>query len=155
MPASTRHRWSSLRFSPARLLWGTFEEVKETRGWSTWDHARANQAGYRFLADHPGAWACEARVEGQVVRRFRFQVTDEGRVLPSEAQGAPGFPLLPPGVVHVEMRIPAVGHGETRLRPEAIRGSMRYGMPWPKHPAFEAFKESLPPPSGLPDPPTK
>lgn len=146
------YSWSSAGFSPERLLWGTFEEVKATRGWSTWDHAKANEERYHFLADHPGSWACDARVDGQVLRSFTFQVNDKGRVLPSAAQSAPGFPLLPPGVVHVEMRIPAKGHGETRFRPQAIRKSMRYGMPWPKHPSFEAFKKSLPPASGLPDP---
>lgn len=146
------YSWSSSGFTPSRLLWGTFEEVKETRGWSTWDHAKANAEGYHFLADHPGSWTCDARVEGQAIRQFTFQVNEKGRVLPSAAQSAPGFPLLPPGVVHVEMRIPAKGHGETRFRPQAIRKSMRYGMPWPVHPAFEAFKKSLPPASGLPDP---
>ena len=146
------YRWVSSGLSPSRLLWGTFEEVKKTRGWSTWDHAKANEEGYHFLADHPGSWACDARVEGQVIRQFSFRVNDKGLVQPSEAQGAPGFPMLPPGVVHVEMRIPAKSHGERRFRPQAIRKSMAYGMPWPKHPAFEAFKKSLPPASGLPDP---
>ena len=149
------YSWSSSGFSPDRLLWGTFEEVKETRGWSTWDHAKAAEERYHFLADHPGAWACDVRMEGRVIRQLTFQVNDKGRVLPSASQSAEGFPLLPPGVVHVNMRIPAKGHGETRFRPQAIRKSMRYGMPWPKHPVFDAFKKSLPPPSGLPDPPTK
>jgi hypothetical protein len=100
----------------------------------------------------PGAWACDLRSDGQVLRSFRFQVSAKGRVLPSAAQGAAGFPLLHPDVVHVDMRIPAKGHGETRFRPQAIRKSMRYGMPWPKHPAIDAFLKSLPPASGLPDP---
>jgi hypothetical protein len=148
------YSWGPEIVTTDRLLWGSREEIMKDRNWNEEEFERLTTGGeYRFLAAMPGAWSCDLRYQGSVIRQFSFHVNDRGRIQPSAAQGAPGFPRLPPGVVHIDMRLPAKNNFDTRVRPDAIARSMPYGMPWPKHPMFDAFLQSLPPASGLTDPP--
>jgi hypothetical protein len=151
------YSWLPQDVSVERLRWGTREEIKETLSGSP-DKDKILQRmttedGYRLIADMAGDWSCDLRYQGNVIRQFSFQVNDKGRILRSAAQSAPGFPRLVPGVVHVDMRLPAKNSFDDRVRPAAIAKSMPYGMPWPKHPMIDAFRQSLPPASGLQDPP--
>jgi hypothetical protein len=144
--------WNGWVLQPYRLFWGTEKELKEKR--VIWDDKQLEEQkrnGYRFLYEMPGDWECHLRYQGKPIRQFSFHVNEKGTIDPSEAQSAPGFPMLPDGVVHVEMRLPRNSF-DTRVRSDAIKKSMRYGMPWPRHPAIEEFKRSLPAPYGLPDP---
>jgi hypothetical protein len=146
------YSWGPQIVIPDRLLWGTREEVMEARNWNDKEFKRlTSEGGYRLLADMAGDWSCDLRHQGSVIRQFSFQVNDRGRILQSAAQSAPGFPRLVTGVAHVDMRLPAKNSFDTRVRPGAIAKSMPYGMPWPKHPMIDAFRQSLPPASGLPD----
>lgn len=144
-----RYRWSPMRFYPERLWFGTREEVSKHHRVNDEDIARGEM---RILAEMAGDWDCMLRAEGKPIRQFMFKVNDKGRIEPSEAQSALGFPKLPPSVVWVDMRIPAKSEFDLRVRPDAMTKSMPYGMPWPKHPAFDAAKKALPPASGLADP---
>jgi hypothetical protein len=148
------YQWGPEVMSPDRLWWGTYDEVKKDTVMK-WEPEKAKAAGYHYLADMAGVWDCKLRYQSNVVREFRFKVNDKGRIEPSAAQSAPGFPKLPPGVVHIEMRLPAKNDFDTRVRPDAIKKSMPYGLPWPKHADIDAFKKSLPAASGLKNPPRK
>jgi hypothetical protein len=144
-----RYHWVPMIFSPDRLYFGTRDELKKHFNNTDEDIARGE---WRITAEMPGKWECNLRANGNVVRQFLFDVNDKGRIEPHAAQSAPGFPKLLPSVVWVDMRLPAKNEFDERVRPDAIKKSMRYGQPWPKHEAFDAAKKALPPASGLADP---
>jgi hypothetical protein len=146
------YQWGPEILSPARLWWGTHDEVKKGTV-AQWEPDKAKAEGYRYLSDMAGDWECKLRYEGNVIRELSFKVNEKGRIEPSAAQSAPGFPKLPPGVVHIDMRLPARNSFDTRVRPDAIKKSMPYGLPWPRNAAIDAFLKPLPSASGLKDPP--
>jgi hypothetical protein len=141
-----RYRWTPREMTVSRLMWGTHEQLAKK------DLVGKGAPDSRLLHEMAGDWACNLRYEGQVVRQLSFTVNKKGLVQPSEAQTAPGFPKLQPGVVHIDMRLPAKNAFDQRIDPQAIKKSMPYGMPWPKHPQLDEFRGSLPKASGLPDP---
>jgi hypothetical protein len=49
------------------------------------------------------------------------------------------------------MKIPAGSGVEQRIRPDAMKRSLRFGIPWPDHPRAKELQAAFPPPSGLPD----
>lgn len=67
-------------------------------------------------------------------------------------QSVAGAPMLRPGVVMMDVRLPAKNSFDLRVRGAAIKGSMAYGMPWPKHDSLTEMLGSAPPDSGFPDP---
>jgi hypothetical protein len=141
-----RYHWTPISMAPAGLLFGTREEARAAT------NADLDPAEVRVLAELPGAWACDVRSEGKVLRSLRFTVTPEGRVAPHPAQAAKGAPKLLPSVSIVEIVLPKENGFDERVRPDAMRASDRYGLPWPQHESTEARRASLPPASGLPDP---
>jgi hypothetical protein len=141
-----RYHWTPVVLRPEALFYGTREEAKAAT------NSDMDPADTRVLAELPGAWSCDVRSDGQVLRTLRFEVTKEGRVAPHPAQSAPGAPRLLPSVAMVELILPKQNSFDERVRPDAIKASDRYGLPWPRHDSIKARHAQLPPASGLPDP---
>ena len=141
-----RHKWNqnTLRFE--HLFFGKRDEVIKFRD------SGGDYKDTRFLGDNPGDWVCDLRKEGAVVRTFRFHVNDQGRIDPHPAQSVAGAPMVRPGVVMVDVRLPAKNTYDLRVRGAAIKGSMAYGMPWPKHDSLKEMLAAAPADSGFPDP---
>jgi hypothetical protein len=104
-----------------------------------------------FLAEHAGAWVCQVRNDGAAIRELAFTVNDKGFVR-SALQTAAGAPPTFDNVSAVELRFPKGATFDTRVRPEAMKKSRGYGLPWPAGPAVKASQATFPPASGLPDP---
>jgi hypothetical protein len=105
----------------------------------------------RFAADNPGRWECVLRKDGKQARQFLFTVDDRGMIRDSEMQRGRRAIKTLPGVSLIEMKIPADNGVEKRLRPEALRKSIGFGIPWPEHPRAKELQAAFPPASGLPD----
>lgn len=105
-----------------------------------------------FLIENPGKWDCQLRLDRRAVRQFLFTVDDKGFIVQNEIQsGKNPIPTLP-GVVLIDVRIPGDTGYDTRLRPDAMKKSMGFGLPWPDHPNVKLIHAAFPPASGLPDP---
>jgi len=104
-----------------------------------------------FLADHAGAWACQLRQEGNVLRELAFTVSDKG-FISSGLQTAPGAAPTLSNTAAVELRFPKAAKLDTRVRPDAMKRSRGFGLPWPTGPVVQAVQATFPPASGLPDP---
>lgn len=102
-----------------------------------------------ILGEHPGKWDCNLRSDGKVIREFLFTVGDDGRVH-SDLED-PKFPTAP-DTVPIEVRIPKDSKWDDRIRPDAMRKSRGFGLPWPSSPSVKATWASYPSASGLPDP---
>jgi hypothetical protein len=104
-----------------------------------------------FLGDHPGAWVCLVRHEGDPVRELAFTVTDKG-LITSELQTAKGAPMTFDGIAAVELRFPKGAKLAGRIRPEAMKKSRGFGLPWPEAASVKAIQATFPAASGWPDP---
>jgi hypothetical protein len=137
--------WARGEMEVSGLYWGTRAEVTK---------ARRSEPGTndRLLVDLPGAWACDLRSDGKVIRQFNFTVTKEGKVAPHPAQSAKGAPMLMPGVVMLDMRLPKDDSFDERVNPAAIKAGHRWGLKWPDDPTVKEMLNNLPKKSGLPDP---
>lgn len=105
-----------------------------------------------WLIDHPGKWSCEARHETKPYRIFNFTVDETGFIVADPMQQGKGATPNLPNIVPIELRIPKDSTFDTRIRPEAMKKSRGFGLPWPEHPNVKAVHASYPPASGLPDP---
>ncbi|MBK9036804.1 MAG: hypothetical protein IPL61_37070 [Myxococcales bacterium] len=141
-----RHKWTQMSLSFNAFMFGMRDEVIKFRD------SGGDYKDTLFLGDNPGDWVCDLRKDGAVVRTFRFHVNDQGRIDPHPAQSVAGAPLLRPGVVMIDVRLPAKNAFDLRVRGSAIKGSMAYGMPWPKHDSLKEMLDAAPPDSGFPDP---
>lgn len=79
------------------------------------------------LEEHPGAWACELRAEGETIRSFSFVVAN-GDILAHPEEGA-GL-SLPPGVHLLSTTVPANSSFDMRVDPAAVRAGGFFGRPW-------------------------
>jgi hypothetical protein len=140
-----RYKWSQMKLMFDRVYFGQRDEVIKHR------NSGGDYADTRFLGDNPGDWVCDLRHEGNVLRTFRFHVNDQGRIDQHPAQSATGV-LLRPGVAMIDVRLPAKNAYDLRVRGAAIKGSMAYGMPWPKHDSLKEMLGAAPADSGFPDP---
>lgn len=97
-----------------------------------------------YLAHYPGKWDCAVRHNGKSIRQLLFTVNDKGFIEadPAQLPGPPGFP----GVVPLDLRF-GKDILDVRVRPDALKKSRGFGLPWPKPPT-----KSFPPKSGLADP---
>jgi len=141
-----RTKWNQTTLRFEHLWFGKRDEVIKFRD------SGGDYKDHRFLGDNPGDWACDLRKDGAVVRTFRFHVNDQGRIDPHPAQSAAGAPMLRPGVAMIDVRLPAKNTFDLRVRGAAIKGSMAYGMPWPKHDSLKEMLAAAPADSGFPDP---
>lgn len=136
------YRWEHVSITPKNLFVGPKEEVQK----------HLNADAVRLMIDNPGKWECQLRNAGKAVRTFLFTVNANGMIEPDEMQtGVSPLPTLP-GTVLIDMRIPKDDALDTRVRPDAMKKSMGYGLPWPDHPKVKAIQAAFPPASGLPDP---
>lgn len=105
----------------------------------------------RFAADTPGKWDCTLRKGGKQIRQFLFSVDSKGMAQPSEMQSGQRPIKTLPHVVLIDMKIPDPSV-ELRLRPDAMRKSLGFGLAWPDHPRARELQAAFPKkPSGLPD----
>lgn len=106
--------------------------------------------GARFAADNPGKWDCFLRQNGKRIRQFQFTVDNSGMIQPSEMQRGRRALRTLPDVVLIDMQIsdPSI---EKRIRRDAIRTSIGFGLPWPDHPRAKELQAAFPPSSGIPD----
>ena len=105
----------------------------------------------RFLIDNPGKWECNLRIKGKTVRQFSFVVNDKGRVEPSEMQSGKNPIKMPDNITVIDMRIPKDNGYEKRIRPDALKKSRGWGLPWPDHPKAKEAQGAFPPAMGTPD----
>jgi hypothetical protein len=104
-----------------------------------------------YLVDHKGAWDCTLRIEGKPFRTFTFSVSDKGRVEPSAMQSGKWSLTMATNVVMVDMRIPKDNGYEARIRQDALKKSVGWGLPWPDHPKAKEAQAAFPPSMGTPD----
>lgn len=110
------------------------------------------ELSFPFLVDNPGKWECNFRIEGKVFRIFSFTVNKEGMIEPSELQTKATKPFrMFPGQMIMDMRIPKDAPYEIRLRNDAMKKSVGFGLPWPESPKAKEAQAALPPTMGLPD----
>src|SRR5262249_45735687 len=115
------------------------------------DHGLYDPTRLAWLEDQPGLYDCILRKEGHAVRQFTFTVNAKGFVEPSEMQkGAHPLPTLN-NVVLIDMKIPADNGYELRLRPDAMKKSIGFGVPWPDGAKAKDIQAAFPPASGLAD----
>ncbi len=115
------------------------------------DHGIYDPARMQWLVDHPGKWDCVLRKDGHKYREFLFTVNDKGMVEPSEMQkGSHPVPTLS-NVVLIDMKIPADNGVEQRLRPDAMRKSIGFGVAWPDGPSVKTIQAAFPPAAGTKD----
>jgi hypothetical protein len=104
-----------------------------------------------WVIDNPGKWDCMLRKDGHQVRQFLFTVNDKGMVEQSEMQkGGHPAPTMA-NVVLIDMKIPADNGVEKRIRPDAMKKSIGFGVPWPDGARAKEMQAAFPPSSGLPD----
>jgi hypothetical protein len=141
-----RYKWSQMKMRLDKVWFGKRDEVINHR------NSGGDYKEDRFLGDLPGDWVCDLRSEGAVLRTFRFHVNDQGRIDQHPALGVAGAQLMRPDISMIDVRLPAKNNWDLRVRGGAIKGSMAYGMPWPKHDSLKEMLAAAPADSGFPDP---
>lgn len=106
--------------------------------------------GPRFASDSPGKWDCTLRKGGKQIRQFLFVVDNNGMIQQSEMQNGQRAIRTLPHVVLIDMTFPDPTV-EKRIRPDAMRQSIAFGLPWPEHAKAKVLKASFPKASGFPD----
>jgi hypothetical protein len=132
-----RYYWTRIELSVYGLLHGSREQAAKVRGGT----AGSLPKDMRLMADLPGLWECEVRSDGAVVRTLKFTVGNDGMIKAT----APQLTKLPPSEVWVELGFPDKPYDD-RVRPDAIKRGLRFGLPWPS-----GAVPKLPAASGLPD----
>ena len=126
----------------ANILWGDKDATGITE---------SSRDKYMWMIDHPGARSCQLRSEGKAIREFAFSV-DKGMILPNTMQSASGVEPMIQGAAMIDMRIPKDSKWDERIRPDAMKKSRAFGLPWPVHANVKAIHAAMPAASGLPDP---
>jgi hypothetical protein len=81
------------------------------------------------LEKHPGDWECRWLDNGELIRTFRWEVSDDGKLVPHEEQEE-GL-TLNPGAILVETIIPEGGASfDGRIVPDAVQDGGFYGWEW-------------------------
>lgn len=140
--SDTRHvGWYRTRFEVSDLWWGPRLPMP------------ASGSGYDptnlvFLGDHPGAWSCDVRSDGAVLRTFRFVVDADGRIAAHAIEAAPGAPRMLNGLHLVDVRLPSPSTHDVAIDPAAIRAGWQHGTPWLVPAAVAEMLGALPAASG-------
>jgi hypothetical protein len=135
---TTEYSWQHIAVIPKNLYFGPKTD-KHGDG-SVW------------MIDHAGQWMCELRADAHAFRELRFKVNDAGMVESDDMNSGAGAVPLVDGVALIDLRIPKDSTFDTRVRPDAIRKSLGYGLPWPQHANAKTIQAAAPPAHGLPDP---
>lgn len=115
-------QWNRTYFEMQQLWWGRRVPFPASR-------AGYNTENTRFMADHAGAWSCDLRMDGTVLRTFMFTVGADGRVAAhAEQTGAQAYRQLG-GLSLIEVRLPANSPADEYIDPAAIRASFQFGQP--------------------------
>ncbi len=129
----------------------THYAVRPSFSWGVkadFDQGTTNFEKLKLLSDHPGAWACVLRVGGKPTREFMFTVNEKGWIGQSEMQsGKHPVPLLP-GTSLIDMKISKGSPMDNRIRPDALKKSIGFGLPWPDSPKAKELQASFPPAVG-------
>ena len=104
-----------------------------------------------FLGDKPGAWVCQLRVASKPVRELRFTVDKKGFITSPLQTAADAAPTLPSAVA-IDMRFVKDAKLDWRIRPDKMKKSRAWGLPWPSAAEVKDIHASFPAASGLPDP---
>lgn len=139
---TTHYAWRLMWVKP-EWIWGT---ERNPRAPSTVSNSRYN------ISEHPGEYVCQLRNEGEMVRTFRFTITEEGTAAPHPAQTAEGGVSLRPGAFFVETGFPRRNGAETSFDRDAVRRSVAFGRAWPDDPAVRRWLQGLPPSFGRSEP---
>jgi hypothetical protein len=113
---------------------------------------KGSNDGRRWLIDNPGKWDCLLRLQGKAAREFLFTVNAKGMIEPSEMQKGKNPIAHEPDFVMIDMKIPKDNGVEKRIRPDAIKKSIGFGVPWPDSPRSKELQGAFPAAMGLPDP---
>jgi hypothetical protein len=166
LPDFDAHLGDARQGAPQTLIEASFTSLKEQRTYTfqhyqvdpgfrygprTEEDKKLTPDQMRFAADHPGTWDCVLRKDGKQLRQFLFTVDDKGMIQQSEMQRGKRSIKTPSNVVLIDMKIPASSGVEQRIRPDAMKRSLRFGIPWPDHPRAKELQAAFPPPSGLSD----
>lgn len=139
--------WTRVVMRPYGMWWGSHADATH-RNLDTEPDAARNI----IMGDHPGAWVCDVRASGRVVRQFRFNVGADGRIAQHpELEGA-GAMRVVPGVVMVDLRFGTPNDFDFSFQPAAIRASAPFGRPWTHPEAVADMLGALPPAVGSSDP---
>jgi hypothetical protein len=124
-------RWTHYDYVPAHLKWGMRP-------------ADDKDASVIYLGDHPGDWDCQIRKDGIAIRQLLFHVNDKGRVDSHPMQQAKDAYPLAPNVALVDIRVPAGNGLDMRIKPDALRKSRAFGLPWPSDPSVKTVLGAIP-----------
>jgi hypothetical protein len=119
-----------------------------------WSHVNAvpdeqylsvhKRAGALSFEENPGAWDCELRHNGAMIREFMFTVGKDGKPQPPSMQTVNGAPKLGPDVVQVDMRIGKDNGVDQRIKPDLIKKSRGFGLAWTPDDGLKTMLAALP-----------
>lgn len=122
--------WTRLKIQPTILMWGKREALDENQQAAAAKGVDLGDNPFILLGDHPGAWSCDWRRMGKVLRTFKFRVGPDGLIAPhAEQTAASGALRLPSSEAMVEVHFPATVE-DAYFDPAAIRAGGFYGRPW-------------------------
>ena len=131
MPAKGERKtwhWQLAGFAPDDLHWGA-----------------KTQRGNNWLIDHPGAWDCQLRRNGGVIRQLLFTVNAKGMIESHPMQKAKNAAPLAAGVALIDIRLPAGAGFDQRIKTDVLKKSRGFGLPWPSDPSVAGILAALPP----------
>lgn len=139
----TTYHWEHVSVIPSLLHYGSQ---------ATASKASAKAKKIVWMADHPGQWSCELRKDSTALRVFNFKVNASGMIESLPMQSAKGAAPLFPDVALIDVQIPKESKWDRRVRPDAMKKSRGFGLPWPSDPSVKTIQASFPAASGQPDP---
>lgn len=139
--------WNRVVIRPYGMWWGSHADAVRRNIDTEPEAARS-----LIMGDHPGAWVCDLRAAGRVVRQFRFTVGADGRMMQHPELVGPGAMRVVPGVTMVDMRFARANDFDFSFQPAAIRASAPYGRPWTNPEAVREMLGALPPAVGSSEP---
>lgn len=123
-------RWSLLEVSMNTVMDGPKDPKRKEWTW---------------FVDNPGKWACAFRHQGRNLRELLFTVDAKGQIENHPMQGAPDSPPLAPGISLIDVRIPKDAGIDKRIKPDQLKKTRGFGLPWPRHGSVPAIHAALPP----------
>jgi hypothetical protein len=135
--ARVTYYWWHFEFVPNHMYYGT-------------EDRKAN--GAVVLGQHAGAWECDIRKDHEVVRQIKFAVDANGMIQSAPMQQGKGAVPLVDDIALIELHVPKGSKFDQRIRPDAMKKSRGFGLPWPDDPSVKAIHATFPPSSGLADP---
>jgi hypothetical protein len=123
-------RWTPYAFSPEKLRHGA--------------RPAGDTSDAMYLAEQQGDWDCQLRKDGVAVRQFLFHVNDKGRIESAPMQQAKDAYPLAPNVAMIDVRVVAGNGLDQRIKPDVLRKSRAFGLPWPSDPSVKTILGAMP-----------